>query len=354
MTAPLIRLADRLRTLAPKPAFDPISLSDANARFMSETLDRITSALRAGVPVIVGDPVSEYYYCGSDQEDWQIKGDFPCLVPPFPNFWIEWTQPSQIRSRVYGVTRPETACFSMTGTLASVRRPDEASAWWNPVNRAEFLALIDGCEWVWRFTSVGYLTGKMAAALHMDDTFAVPVGDFWITTDALGNVVNYVVSSQADGPSITGEPYIDLLGREVPLFLHPGLLTITFLNLKNGTLAPAALHAPPKFAKNYAKRHDQELVRYHTVIVDPNRTTKPTLPGAGTGREMPVHLVRGHFVTYPDEPGKRLFGRYAGTFFREAHVRGSAKEGVSHHDYTVRAPRGRNDTWNVRAKREGA
>jgi hypothetical protein len=112
-------------------------------------------------------------------------------------------------------------------------------------------------------------------------------------------------------------------------------MTITFLNLKNGTITPADQYAPDKFAKNYARKHDQPLVRYHRVIVDPNRTTKPSLPGPGTGRTMPVHLVRGHLATYGGAKGL-LFGKYAGTYFRPPHVRGDKREGVSTHDYAVK------------------
>jgi hypothetical protein len=345
MTAPLIRLADRLRVNAPIATFDPIALSEENAAAMQRICFKVTEALARGVPIIVGDNISEYYYNGTDKEDWFVDRDFPCLVPPFSEFWVEWTQPSQIRSEIHGISSPESSAFPLTGFLCTVKSPQDARRDWGTDRFTQdtsgrMLGLFtDGATWVWHFQPMGFVTGKFAGVMGSDEMFAIPAGEFWLTTDERGNVVHYVVTAFSGGMAITGVPYVELLGRETPLFLHPGLLTISFLNLKNAALTPVGRHAPPKFARNYEKRKHVELVRYHTVHVDPSRTTKPTLPGAGTGREMPAHLVRGTLVTYADEDGKRLFGKYHGTFFRPPHVRGSAKAGISLHDYNVKAPK---------------
>jgi hypothetical protein len=44
----------------------------------------------------------EYFYAGTDQEEWSIERDFPRLLPPFPVFWIEMKRPSRVVSRVNG------------------------------------------------------------------------------------------------------------------------------------------------------------------------------------------------------------------------------------------------------------
>jgi hypothetical protein len=343
MAAPLIRLADRLRLTTDKPAFDPISMDDSNAVVMQGILSKVTGALLAGAPVIVGDPVSEYYYAQSDKEHWEIKTDFPLLIPPFKRFWVEWCQPSLIRSKVYGITKPESSSFTMTGTLVTVGTPSEMLAEWGvfPAQRDDYARLVADADWVWRFQPVAMVAGQVAALFGKPEIFGVPAADYWFATTLAGAVTNFVCTTTSNAPAITGGSYVELVGKEAPVFTHPALLTMTFLNLKNGTMTPAELHAPPKFARNYAKRKGQELVRYHTVLVDPSRTTKPSVGGAGTGRGMPLSLVRGHIVTYRDEPGRRLFGRYSGTYFRPPHVRGTAKEGVSLHDYQVVAPKER-------------
>ena len=339
MTAPLIRLADRLRSTADKPAFDPICMDDSNAVVMQDILSKVTGALLAGAPVIVGDNVSEFYYAQSDKEHWEIKTDFPLLIPPFKRFWVEWCQPSLIRSKVYGITKPESSSFTLTGTLVTVGTPTEMTAEWGvfPSQRDDYSKLASGADWLWRFQPVAMLSGQVAALFGHSEIFGVPAADYWFATNTAGAVINFVCTTTSNATAINGGSYVELVGKEAPVFTHPALLTMTFLNLRNGTITPAELRAPPKFARNYAKRKGRELVRFHTVVVDPSRTSKPMLPGAGTGRQMPLSLVRGHIVTYLDEPGRRLFGKYSGTFMIPPHTRGNAKEGVSVHDYKVKA-----------------
>jgi hypothetical protein len=47
-------------------------------------------------------------------------------------------------------------------------------------------------------------------------------------------------------------------------------------------------------------------------------------------RDMPPHLVMGHFKCYDEKP---LFGRITGTFFWPAHFRGDEKNGKVVKDY---------------------
>jgi len=326
MTAPLIRLADRIRAAsADTRAVDPIRMNRAYPQSVASYFTLIHKALREGVPCIIGDNISEYYYYGSDQEHWDIKRDFPCLVPPFPSFWIEWTQPSAIRSRVHPDAIRELSTYPICGTLVVTYPPERVPNVWlqaEEANRASWSDFTAGARFVIMLTPVAF----------METMFSVPCGEYWISIDAEGNVINYVAMTLGD------PEWAYVIGHAAPVFIHPALLTLTFMNLRNGTLTEPALHAPEKFARAYQKRRGQELVRYRTVVVDPNRTGKPSLPQGNSGRNMPLHLVRGHIARYGGEHGK-LFGRYEGVFFRPAHTRGKREEGTSVHDYAVKAPR---------------
>src|SRR5215468_8900192 len=177
----MVRLADRLRAPVDKPGIDPISLDGTNARTIQNTLAEITGTLIAGVPVIVGDWVAEYYYNGTDKEYWEIKDDFPCMVPPFRKFWVEWTAPSQIRSSVYGINHPQTSTFTLSGVLVTVATTGERSeeglhvtagtvhgnpsslGYWSLLEQQEeYRKLTEGADFLWRFQPVGFVTGKMA------------------------------------------------------------------------------------------------------------------------------------------------------------------------------------------------
>jgi len=331
MTAPLIRLADRIRAInGPTSVLDPIRLDRADPDIARMYMQRAMSGLHRNIPIIVADAISEYYYNGTDKEHWDLKEDFPLVIPPFGEFWIEWTRPSFIRSEVYGIIPAETTAFEMSGLHVVATQPQKAqidlSHSWGEDNRQHFRDFCVGADFIWLLNPVGYVK----------ETYSVPSGTFWLATDKSGNIINYVVityGAQEDS---------DLLSAEAPLFIHPGVLALTFMNLKNGSLSPPARYAPNKFARAYEKRRDVPLVRYHTVVVDPNKTTKPTdLPGSPSDRQMPFHLVRGSLVTYADEDGKRLFGKYHGTYFRPPHTRGKKEAGISVHDYKVKAPKER-------------
>jgi hypothetical protein len=330
MTAPLIRLADRIRALnGPTMVIDPIRYERADSTLTRIYMERIMDGLHRNIPMIVADAISEYYYNGTDREHWDLKQDFPLVIPPFPEFWIEWTRPTQIRSSVYGIVPASTTAFEISGLHVVCTDPSKStvdlSVSWGEDNRHLFRDFCKDARFVWLLNPCGYVK----------ETFCTPSGTFWLATDDRGNIINYVVITYGD------QRDSDLLSAEAPLFIHPGILALTFMNLKNGALSPPTRYAPDKFAKNWERRKHQPLIRYYTVVVDPNRTTKPTLPGPGSGREMPLHLVRGSLVHYADEDGKRLFGKYHGTYFRPPHTRGKKEAGISIHDYSVKPPKGK-------------
>jgi hypothetical protein len=52
-----------------------------------------------------------------------------------------------------------------------------------------------------------------------------------------------------------------------------------------------------------------------------------------TEMQRALHLCRGHFVTYSEE--RPLFGKYSGTYWKPAHMRGSANNGEVVKDYKI-------------------
>jgi len=53
----------------------------------------------------------------------------------------------------------------------------------------------------------------------------------------------------------------------------------------------------------------------------------------GSHRDLPLHLVMGHFSAYTAE--KPLFGKYTGTFFIPAHTRGNQEHGIIRKGYRI-------------------
>jgi hypothetical protein len=329
----MIRLADRVRAEDRWQIVDPISLQLPREVPTRMVADHVRVALSNGLPVIVADTIAEYYYAGTTQEHWDIIRDFPLLIPPFPEFWIEWAAPSMVRSEVYGEIDAMSSSFPFSGVYVRVHEaPYVIPGLWSGDRTNGFTA---GARWAIQLQPLAYVDNWGL----IRDTWLIPAGDFWIAIDEHGTATNYLTTAW----DVTST-YQHVLSRHAPAMIHPALLTLTFMNIRNGALAPAQQHAPEKFARSYERKKKLPLVRYHTVVVNPNRTTKPDTASEPTGRQMPVHLVRQHLVTYADEPGKRLFGKYSGTFLRQPHVRGTTQEGVSLHDYRVRAPKNEEGT----------
>ena len=49
------------------------------------------------------DNVAEYFYAGTDKEEWHVEEDFPCISPPYPCFWMEYVAPTRLVSCVNGI-----------------------------------------------------------------------------------------------------------------------------------------------------------------------------------------------------------------------------------------------------------
>lgn len=110
--------------------------------------------------------------------------------------------------------------------------------------------------------------------------------------------------------------------------------TLIFANCKNVQAVEEENLYPTRQARRAAERRgDPKPPRFYTLRINPNATRKQ---GAGTGtsgRELSLHIVRGHFATYTEE--RKLFGKHAGTFWIPAHVRGSDEVGIVGKDYAI-------------------
>ena len=119
--------------------------------------------------------------------------------------------------------------------------------------------------------------------------------------------------------------------------LYPALKTIEFLNAKNTELIDNP--PPAKLSKHHEKKYGVPLVTYKTLKVNSiNKVNANEYDDDSDGDSIPksLHIVRGNFADYRNGPG--LFGKHQDIFWRPAHVRGSAKQGVVVKDYDVQAP----------------
>jgi hypothetical protein len=94
---------------------------------------------------------------------------------------------------------------------------------------------------------------------------------------------------------------------------------------------------PKRHEQREAKRKGEQALKYHEIVIDPGKT-KQVAVGAGSAEQdkpsRALHIARGHFATYT--PEKPLFGKFTGTYWRPAHVRGSAEIGTVKSTYRVK------------------
>ncbi len=344
--------------------------------------DGVLATLREAVAFSV-DNVCRYYYSNTDREYWDLEKDFPNLAPPYPAFFIEMQGVRNVRDEGGRLRQVPGICSELEswGVLfealdCSVPENDINS----PKSRARLKELAE-------YATRRY--GKILAekAVQYGDqlgehlTTAERYADLWIraqsmvdngqrfppvdgrfrwTVDATLFIENrehevagpvLIIQYLADGAgAIHGRPiwkrtYIpespDSTGQfnaEIENWMSlfgPAFLALSFLHCKNVKVARETPPAP--LSRAFQKRHGRPLVRFHTLQITPMRKVLEREGNAATaGLRKALHICRGHFKTFT--PDGKLFGRLSGTYWWDAHVRGSREQGLLLKDYEVNRP----------------
>lgn len=380
----MTRMADRVFNGTMEP---PYWLSAPAAASTIQEAHRALKGALLEAEVIAGDEVGEYMYGVTDQEDWDVYTDFPCLAPPFPLFWVELRRPSRVISSRLGECDPKGLPYAW-GFLFQAEEVDGrelvakdaenfskgkkeledavVEGWerLGEVIQAKQVAHPDKQEFLESLTEEERKLLKTAHVLNTvyegaDDGLASLAEERlktkWRLTANLyiesekgliqGPFVRWFFPIAADGtvagkgvyhPWEIGEERTlpELEVHEIATLIYPALLTLSFLNCKNVKLV---VNQPPlKLSRAHEKRHGRPLLRFHTLQIQPMREI---LSREGrveeTGLKRALHICRGHFKDYRD---KGLFGRFRNVYWWDAHVRGTIREGAVLKDYQVSGP----------------
>lgn len=142
-----------------------------------------------------------------------------------------------------------------------------------------------------------------------------------------------VLSTSGLTPLIEYEGITEEYKSAVEARLLASLVSFMFSHCKNVDLVE---RLPSRQVQRAARKQGRPIIRHHEVLV---RASHNVTRGANSGvtSDHPtraLHIARGHFATYTEDAP--LFGKYTGTFWRPAHVRGSAEAGTVYKDYKVR------------------
>lgn len=305
-----------------------------------------------GLVVVSGDNVAQYYWEGTDQETWYLT-DFPCVVPPFPDFYLDFHAPTQIVSRDFGTIPWPEALGSQWGFAVSGGELTQenreaflsAPAWQQ--DRPHFEHLIQDHRWfldMWLDLKAGgvlypaYCQYRVLITeegrIGFDEGLQKPhvamrSGPQGYTNALKGGALLGLPLDQADN---------FFMQRLSPL-LHTALLTISFLHCRNVTAENVTPPAKRIHTKAQKRRGEQSYqpVPYKVLNIRPmQEILKRTSQEQGVGTVKALHICRGSFATYTEE-GK-LFGKYTGRFWRPMHVKGSKTQGVATKDYNIVLP----------------
>lgn len=316
----MTRLFDRMRAHGISIPYQ----SEADLEEAAALGPRLGRMLREAT-VVVADDVSDYFFAGTDQEVWHLVDDFPCLMLPYPDMWLEARRPSKIVSSEYGEESargypPAWGCFmQVTAT--------DAAAGWMP-------AVFRGTPWTSPHPATKWV---VTAALIVESRRGAATGPmaWWILElDELGRAL-----LDDDGNArllqltmIQDEQVAQAMGASL---LKPLLLAISFMHCKN--VVTHVQDPPERLSRAHQRRHGHPLVSYRVVDINPFREVVRHEGGGASGvrRAMALHQRRGHFKTYSaDAP---LFGKHVGHWFWAQRLRGTIDSGQVEKTYRVRA-----------------
>ncbi len=272
---------------------------------------RLSDDLAAAV-VIKADNVAEYYYMGTDQEEWDGES-FPNVAPPFPLAWFEWRNPGSSNSN--GVIKPLPGGGARMGVVIKSRLVDGTIEMQTPP----------------RWLCVAYIYYQQHGA-------TIPLGGIEWGVNEHGGLSLFPTP---EGPRYAVVPNPQLMGVDVFKehmkhaggMLHVPFLAMSFMHCKNVKVLEGP--AIPQALQRARERKDKlPLRRYHTLMIEPVRKVVREANGGSHDGLSPkaLHIARGHFKDFREHG---LFGRHKGTYWWGMQLRGNAGAGEVVKDYQV-------------------
>ncbi len=272
-----------------------------------------------GIPVLDAQTAVDYFFMGTEQEEWHLREDFPCVAAPWPQSWIEFRIPNVSRSAGRIVPLPGRLVW---GFLVEQRSPDALLPYWPD----HFQEAYRETEARWILSILAYVE---SGHYRVEGRFT-----YRVALDPEGRVCE--MPRRFAGSK--GRPLIGMQGltneedgKYGQALLNPLCFALSLMHCKNVVAEPVM--PPAALSRAHERRTGRPLLRYHVLNVDPFKEVARS-EGAGTsGIKKALHICRGHFATYTED--KPLFGRLTGTFWKPQHLRGAVTHGVVAKDYRI-------------------
>lgn len=239
--------------------------------------------------------------------------DVPSIAPPYPSLWMESRFPEFVN--IKGTLTP----FPIQGPGAAAyfkytELPNKQG--WSVL---QLLKLF--------FPDRNCLAAVRKVVLNPEGILSGPRP---LQTVVTGSAIN-IMELASDRESAEAE-----LQEFVGIWFTSFSMAVAFMHCKNITLEDAP-GPPPRLAKKRAKLGRRPFVEHKILRIGQIREALHS-SGAQTDIKMALHMCRGHFKNYT--PERPLFGKHTGSFWHDAHLRGSKDVGEIHKSYQVTAPEG--------------
>lgn len=266
------------------------------------------------------------FYSLHEKTEWKCGQDIPNWTPPFPAFFAEWNSPSHWR--IDGEVQENRGRQFQSGLLVGViEAPNKAlkgdSDIMNavrPLNVAmlEMLGELEETKST-RWVLIGsWWYSDQAAPIHGRPIYAGLHLAYLIGPE--GQYLNHVISG----------PGAEELRQESNHPTHILGLGLSFCHCKNVKAEEQTDHR----GERWHRRQKAPVLKYYTLNIDPiKKILRTEGRSEETGIRKALHICRGHFAHYG--ASNPLFGKYTGSFWKPAHVRGSKEAGVVHKNYSV-------------------
>lgn len=261
----------------------------------------------SGVPVIVVNEVSRYFFDVLGIENEPRNEDFPNIAPPFSEFWIEYKVPKTV---MFGHPRRPTP-LDFGG--------QRVGFFWYTEPR------LDGRSG-WQLISLMFAEHEGWAA--------GPLFSVRLDADPEGRLVDFTGNPVVEGRSATGDS--QLTGEEAEMFtLHyPAVLAICFMHCNNVRLVDN--RTKEAHARKHQRLYGRAPIVYKTLDIAPMRKIIRSEGGPHCGLRQALHIMRGHFKRFEERP---LFGKHKGMWWWSSQLRGALERGYVKKTYEVHPPK---------------
>jgi hypothetical protein len=244
-------------------------------------------------------------------DDDAISSDFrewPPMRLPYPKVWVEMTVPKEHLSQFpFDVKVVRYGAFLVEGPVRG--KVLDLAGRGDPAN---FVDVPEGVE----------VATTIQTVLQFGTTVVMPATGFSILSTVDGRLIEFHLLALDEDMGYAVE-----IDKTV---VRPALFGLALAGVKGSRISQPS--TSPQCRKR--RRQQGSSLSYRVITLPGTRSSGSRGGRPGNKGLIPMHLVRGHFATYTDTAP--LFGKRTGTYWRPAHVRGNAEQGLSDKDYRVK------------------